>query len=111
MLNIHNSFSTPGGGHEKSTIAIAFTTTMLAWGAIDYEAAYREAGEYIDVVKLIKTNARYLIRCHTSEDELVVQVYAKHCECTSAIAWNVFLLAYRMMPSKCFKAKHMATLG
>ncbi|XP_039258678.2 uncharacterized protein LOC120335261 [Styela clava] len=63
-----------GAGYEKSTLAIAFTTTMLAWGGIDYKSAYTAAGEYDDLVKIIKSNANYLIRCHTSANELVVQI-------------------------------------
>uniref|UniRef100_H2YYI6 Endoglucanase n=1 Tax=Ciona savignyi TaxID=51511 RepID=H2YYI6_CIOSA len=63
-----------GGGEVKTTSLIAFTTTLLAWGAIDYGNAYEAAGEMDKVLQQIRWAANYLIKCHTGLNELVVQV-------------------------------------
>lgn len=54
---------------------MAFTTTMLAWGGIDYKKAYQDAKEYGQLLSNIRWSADYLIRCHTKQEEFVVQVF------------------------------------
>ena len=62
------------GGNVKTTSLIAFTTTLLAWGGIDYKDAYVEAGEMDNLLDQIKWSADYLMKCRISPTSLVAQV-------------------------------------
>jgi hypothetical protein len=58
------------GDHVKFNFPMAFSATMLAWGAIDFAGGYNAAGQ----MKYLKSNLRfvndYFIRCHTAPNEL-----------------------------------------
>ena len=58
----------------KSTPLIAFSTTLLAWGAIEYRGAYMESGEMSNVLKQIRWATDYLIKTRTSPTSLIIQV-------------------------------------
>jgi len=62
------------GDHVKFNFPMAFSTTMLAWGGIDFAAGYNASGQ----MKYLKSNLRfvndYFIRCHTAPNELWGQV-------------------------------------
>jgi hypothetical protein len=62
------------GDHVKFNFPMAFSATMLAWGAIDFAGGYNAAGQ----MKYLKSNLRfvndYFIRCHTAPNELWGQV-------------------------------------
>lgn len=58
----------------KNTFLIAYTTTMLTWGAIEYERAYESAGEKENLLEQIRWAVEYLLKCHIASNELVVQV-------------------------------------
>lgn len=62
------------GDHVKFNFPMAFSATMLAWGAIDFPGGYNAAGQ----MKYLKSNLRfvndYFIRCHTAPNELYGQV-------------------------------------
>ncbi|CAK8689662.1 unnamed protein product [Clavelina lepadiformis] len=62
------------GGNVKTTFLIAFSTTMLSWGALDYSAAYQAAGEMENVLAQIRWATDYLMKCHLMKNTLVVQV-------------------------------------
>lgn len=53
---------------------MAWSVTTLAWGGILFEDAYRDAGEYENLLDSIKWPLEYLINCHISKYELVGQV-------------------------------------
>jgi len=62
------------GDHVKFNFPMAFSATMLAWGAIDFADGYNNSGQ----MKYLKSNLRfvndYFIRCHTAPNELYGQV-------------------------------------
>jgi endoglucanase len=62
------------GDHVKFNFPMAFSATMLAWGAIDFAGGYNAAGQ----MTFLKNNLRfvndYFIRCHTAPNELWGQV-------------------------------------
>jgi endoglucanase len=62
------------GDHVKFNFPMAFSATMLAWGAIDFAGGYNASGQ----MKYLKSNLRfvndYFIRCHTAPNELWGQV-------------------------------------
>ncbi|HEY1199644.1 MAG TPA: glycoside hydrolase family 9 protein, partial [Niastella sp.] len=62
------------GDHVKFNFPMAFSATMLAWGAIDFAGGYNASGQ----MKYLKSNLRfvndYFIRCHTAPNELYGQV-------------------------------------
>ncbi|MBW8688367.1 glycoside hydrolase family 9 protein [Chitinophaga rhizophila] len=62
------------GDHVKFNFPMAFSATVLAWGAIDYPAGYNTSGQ----MRYLKSNLRfvndYFIRCHTAPNELYGQV-------------------------------------
>jgi endoglucanase len=62
------------GDHVKFGFPLAFTATALAWGAIEFQAGYTASGQ----LPYLKSNLRwitdYLIKCHTSANELYGQV-------------------------------------
>lgn len=58
----------------KSTYPIAFATTMLAWGLLDYNDAYVQPNEHLKLMSNLKWSANYLIACHIDTNKLVAQV-------------------------------------
>ncbi|WP_010177418.1 glycoside hydrolase family 48 protein [Aquimarina agarilytica] len=62
------------GDHVKFNFPMAFSVTALSWGAIEYEEAYKNAGQ-LDIIKRnIKFVTDYLLKCHTGPTELYGQV-------------------------------------
>ncbi|CBY11538.1 unnamed protein product [Oikopleura dioica] len=69
------------GDHVKFGFPMAFTTTLLGWGMIDYKAEYEHAGEYINALNMIRWPLEFFIRAHTGKNEFYGQVgdgYADH---------------------------------
>jgi endoglucanase len=62
------------GDLVKFGFPMAYTVTMLSWGAVDYADAYTKAGEMDNVLKAIKWGTDYFIKCHTSDTEFYGQV-------------------------------------
>ncbi len=53
---------------------MAYTITVLSWGAIQYEGAYKSSGQYQNMLDAIKWGTDYFIKCHTAKNELYGQV-------------------------------------
>ena len=53
---------------------MAASTTLLAWGAIDFTAGYSAAGQSQATLNTIKWATDYFIKCHVSPNELYAQV-------------------------------------
>ncbi len=62
------------GDHVKFGFPMAFSVTALAWGALEYEDAYRRSGQ----LDILKRNLRYVtdyfIKCHTAPNEFYGQL-------------------------------------
>ena len=53
---------------------MAFTQTVLAWGAINYQSGYEAAGQRQYIIENLKWGADYLMGAHVSSNELISQV-------------------------------------
>ena len=53
---------------------MAFSVTSLAWGLLEFKDAYDDAGQLEAMYDSIKWPLEYLLKCHTKDDELYVQV-------------------------------------
>ncbi|WP_458008555.1 glycoside hydrolase family 9 protein [Flavobacterium sp. PL002] len=62
------------GDHVKFGFPMAYTATMLGWGAIDFKAGYEKSGQLTAVKNNLRYVYDYLIKCHTAPNELYGQV-------------------------------------
>nr|AAW62376.2 endoglucanase CBP105 [Cellulomonas flavigena] len=62
------------GDHVKFGFPMAFTTTMLAWGAVESPAGYTKSGQLDELKGNLKWVNDYFIKAHTKPNELYVQV-------------------------------------
>lgn len=53
---------------------MAWSATTLAWGAIDFVDAYKDSGEYKNMLSSMRYVADYFVKAHTSKYELYGQV-------------------------------------
>ncbi|KAJ9519061.1 hypothetical protein QJQ45_003531 [Haematococcus lacustris] len=70
------------GDHMKLHLPLGQALTTLAWGMLEFESAYRAAGQWDIAAATLKRAARYLIKCHivasdtALENQFVAQVGA-----------------------------------
>ncbi|XP_055879854.1 endoglucanase A-like isoform X1 [Biomphalaria glabrata] len=62
------------GDDIKFNFPMAYSVTVLAWGYIMYPEAYKSAGQEDYLLDSIKWPLDYLLKCHTKDEELYVQV-------------------------------------
>ncbi|MBG0820543.1 glycoside hydrolase family 9 protein [Planomonospora sp. ID91781] len=62
------------GDHVKFGLPMAFTTTMLAWGAVEYRDAYSSSGQLTHLLNNLKFVNDYFIKAHPSPNVLYGQV-------------------------------------
>ncbi|MFD6138749.1 glycoside hydrolase family 9 protein [Promicromonospora sp. NPDC060271] len=62
------------GDHVKFGFPMAFSTTMLAWGAIESPEGYTRAGQLDELKDNLRSVNDYLVKAHTAPNELYVQV-------------------------------------
>ncbi len=62
------------GDNVKFNFPMAYSVTVLAWGAIEYEDAYRQSGQWEIIKRNLKYVTDYLIKCHTAPKELYGQL-------------------------------------
>lgn len=62
------------GDHVKFGLPMAFTVTMLSWGAIEYRQQIADAGELEHTMEAIKWGTDYFIKAHTSPNVLWAEV-------------------------------------
>ena len=58
----------------KFNLPAAQALTTLAWGGISYEAGYKCAGEFENLLDAVKWGTDYFIKCHVSDNEYYAQV-------------------------------------
>ncbi|EFN64445.1 Endoglucanase E-4 [Camponotus floridanus] len=63
-----------GHNYVKFGFTMAFTTTILAWGAVSWPEAFNVANQLDEMHKTIKWATDYFIKCHVKENELYGQV-------------------------------------
>jgi endoglucanase len=62
------------GDHVKFGLPMAFSTTMLAWGAIAAPSGYTKAGQLDELKDNLRWVDDYFVKAHTAPNELYVQV-------------------------------------
>ena len=62
------------GDHVKFGFPMAASTTMLAWGAVEYRDAYTQSGQLTHLMNNLKWATDYFIRAHPSANVLYGQV-------------------------------------
>ena len=62
------------GDHMKFGLPMAASTTLLAWGAIEYEDAYKKSGQYHYLLDNLRWVNDYFIKAHPSPNVLWGQV-------------------------------------
>ncbi|GAA2603902.1 glycoside hydrolase family 9 protein [Paractinoplanes durhamensis] len=62
------------GDHVKFGFPMAFTTTMLAWGAVEYRDAYAASGQLTSFLNNLRVPNDYFIKAHPSANVLYGQV-------------------------------------
>lgn len=62
------------GDHVKFGLPMAFTTTMLAWGAVENRAAYASSGQLTHLLNNLRVPNDYFIKAHPSANVLYGQV-------------------------------------
>lgn len=58
----------------KFGFPMAWSATTLAWGAIEFVDAYKQAAEYQNMLKSLKWVADYFVKAHTAKYEFWGQV-------------------------------------
>ncbi|MBB5871750.1 hypothetical protein F4553_005129 [Allocatelliglobosispora scoriae] len=62
------------GDHVKFGLPMAFSTTMLAWGAVEYRSAYSNSGQLTHLLNNLRFVNDYFIKAHPSANVLYGQV-------------------------------------
>lgn len=62
------------GDHIKFGFAMASSATMLAWGGVEYRAAYQQSGQLPHLLNNLRVATDYFIKAHTAPNELYGQV-------------------------------------
>lgn len=62
------------GDHVKFGFPMAFSATMLAWGAIESPTGYTKAGSLDELKDNLRFVSDYFVKAHTAPNELYVQV-------------------------------------
>ncbi len=62
------------GDHVKFGFPMAATTTLLAWGVVEYRQSYESSGQLSYILNNIRWATDYLMKAHTAPNELWGQV-------------------------------------
>ena len=62
------------GDNVKFGFPMSATVTILAWGLLQYKDAYIASEELGEMYDCIRWPLEWLLKCHTGENELYVQV-------------------------------------
>lgn len=62
------------GDHIKFGFPMASSTTLLAWGLLEYKDAYEHSGQLDNMYDCIRWPLEWMLKCHTGPNELYVQV-------------------------------------
>ena len=65
------------GDHVKFGLPMAATSTMLAWGGVEYESAYKQAGQLDELLDAVKWGTDYFLKSHVTEGGKTKEFYAQ----------------------------------
>ncbi|XP_064646839.1 endoglucanase E-4-like [Lineus longissimus] len=73
------------GDTVKFNFPMAWSTTTLIWGLLQYRDAYKSSGQYNWMLKSVRWPLEYFVKCHVSDNELYGQVGNGHTDHASWI--------------------------
>lgn len=62
------------GDHVKFGFPMAASTTLLAWGLLQWKDAYEASGQLNHMYDCLKWPLDYFLKAHTGANELYIQV-------------------------------------
>ena len=62
------------GDNVKFNFPQASAMTLIAWSGIEFAEGYKKAGQWDQLLDMVKWGTDYLIKCHSGKNELYVQV-------------------------------------
>ena len=62
------------GDNVKFNFPQASALTLLAWSGVEFANGYKKAGQWEQFLDMLKWGTDYFIKCHSSKNELYVQV-------------------------------------
>ncbi len=62
------------GDHVKFGLPMAYSMSMLAWGAVQFKDAYAKSGQLTTILDAIKWGADFIVKAHTGPNEFYGQV-------------------------------------
>ena len=68
------------GDHVKFGLPMTSSMTMLSWGVIEYEDAYRDSGQFDEALDAIKWGTDYILKTHVSENGETKALYTQVAE-------------------------------
>ena len=54
---------------------MAFSTTLLSWGIINYQAAYNDAKQLKNAYTQITWTLDYFVKCHTKVSQKILKIF------------------------------------
>ena len=68
------AIQTIGGKSMKLSVTMAYATTILSWGLLEYEQAYKDTGQYQHMLDSLRWPLDYFIKSHVSDEQFYYQV-------------------------------------
>jgi len=68
------------GDNVKYNFPAASSMTLLAWSGIEFEEAYKKAGQFEYLLDTVKWGTDYFIKCHPEKDVLYIGVGDGHID-------------------------------
>ncbi len=65
------------GDHMKFGLPMASSMTILSWGAIEYQDAYQQSGQFDQVLDAIKWGTDYILKAHVSQNGVTQAFYGQ----------------------------------
>lgn len=65
------------GDHVKFGLPMAANNTILAWGGIEYAAAYKRSGQWNELLDAVKWGTDYFLKAHVTESGKTKEFYVQ----------------------------------
>ena len=62
------------GDNVKFNFPQAAALTLIAWSGIEFADGYKKAGQWDQLLEMVKWGTDYFVKCHSAKNELYVQV-------------------------------------
>lgn len=65
------------GDHVKFGLPGAASLTMLGWGAVEYQDAYQQSGQFEEILDSIKWGTDYILKAHVTDSQGTKEFYGQ----------------------------------